>query len=124
MQRPRPQPFLATVGGSVTLQIVALLALILIVARNPVRCLHLEVERVNHLLLDNAKLHIVHRVNATHTNYALAHMIVKRIDLERPAPQNGQSTVGFIDLNSNCTPTRVPPDCHTFESLLNSLGHQ
>ncbi|XP_040156246.1 A disintegrin and metalloproteinase with thrombospondin motifs adt-1 [Anopheles arabiensis] len=56
MPRPQLQPFFTAVG-SVMLQIVALLALILIAARNPtVRCLHMEVERVNHLVLDNAKI--------------------------------------------------------------------
>uniref|UniRef100_A0A182QJB6 Uncharacterized protein n=1 Tax=Anopheles farauti TaxID=69004 RepID=A0A182QJB6_9DIPT len=55
MWRPQLQPFFTAVGR-VTLQIVALLALILIAARNPVRCLHLDVEKVNHLVLDNAKI--------------------------------------------------------------------
>lgn len=56
MPRPQLQPFFTAVG-SVMLQIVALLALILIAARNPtVHCLHMEVERVNHLVLDNAKV--------------------------------------------------------------------
>uniref|UniRef100_A0AAG5DH64 Peptidase M12B propeptide domain-containing protein n=1 Tax=Anopheles atroparvus TaxID=41427 RepID=A0AAG5DH64_ANOAO len=56
MWPPRFQPPFCTAVDCAMLHLAALLAIISLAAHGPVHCLHLDVEKVNHLVLDNTKI--------------------------------------------------------------------